>query len=98
MGSDGDGLGTDFGIEADLSQWPVPALNKTYAGKAGDPVSWKRYTADPKGSAPYLPLSQLLPERAQNTGAVAFAVASIWSEAGGKATLQCGMSGRGRVW
>eukprot|EP01051_Picozoa_sp_SAG22_P012170 SAG22_NODE_1241_length_5034_cov_4.301317_2_plen_1433_part_00 len=100
-GSDGDGLNTDFGIESDLLQpiGPLPALlNKTYAGKAGHTVSWKRYTAAPEGSAPYLPLSQLLPEREQNTGSVAFAIANIWSEAGGKASLQCGMSGRGRVW
>ena len=82
-GSDGDGIDTDFAIEGDLLQWPIPALNKTYAGKAGDTVSWKRYTAAPQGSAPYLPLSQLLPDRAQNTGSVAFAVptpANVFSQ------------------
>jgi hypothetical protein len=96
--SDATGLDTTFPVERDLLHyWPV-VLNASYIGKGGQSVRWQQYTASAATSAPYLALSRLLPTREQNTGSVAYAVARIWADEAGPATLRTGMSGRGRVW
>ena len=98
---DATGMETVFPVEADLAHWPLK-LSQRWVGKHEKQLGWRNFTASPTASAPHLPLSRLLPTRADNTGSAAFAVAFVkclpaTNTRTCNVTLHVGMSGRGSV-